>query len=91
MGCGADACLTGRGYLYGLAARGCDGVKCALRLLRDELHDCMVLCGLNDVAAIPPGVVTGAAIHRGDDSARKTWVPINGLARRIAEPSTRDG
>ncbi|HSC99147.1 MAG TPA: alpha-hydroxy acid oxidase [Casimicrobiaceae bacterium] len=59
MGCGADACLTGRGYLYGLAARGYDGVKRALELLRDELHDCMVLCGLNDVAGIPQGVVTG--------------------------------
>jgi hypothetical protein len=29
----------------------------ALELLRDELHDCMVLCGLNDIAGIPPGVV----------------------------------
>jgi isopentenyl diphosphate isomerase/L-lactate dehydrogenase-like FMN-dependent dehydrogenase len=59
MGCGADACLTGRGYLYGLAARGYGGVKRALELLRDELRDCMALCGLNDVAAIPEGVVTG--------------------------------
>jgi len=34
MGCGADACLTGRGYLYGLAARGYDGVKRAGAIAR---------------------------------------------------------
>jgi L-lactate dehydrogenase (cytochrome) len=63
LGRGADACLTGRGYLYGLAARGYDGVKCALDLLRDELHDCMILCGLSDVANIPRDVVTDRAMH----------------------------
>jgi len=91
MGCGADACLTGRGYLYGLAARGYDGVKRALELLRDELHDCMVLCGLNDIAGIPPGVVTRAAIHRGNDSAGNTGAAMSELPRRIPEPSRRDG
>jgi L-lactate dehydrogenase (cytochrome) len=58
MGRGADACLTGRGYLYGLAAKGRDGVACALKLFEDELNDCMVLAGLTDVSAIPAGVVT---------------------------------
>jgi len=58
MGRGANACLTGRGYLYGLAAKGYDGVTCALQLLRDELLDTLVLAGLDDVRAIPEGVVT---------------------------------
>ncbi|HEX3699861.1 MAG TPA: alpha-hydroxy acid oxidase [Phenylobacterium sp.] len=58
MGRGADACLTGRGYLYGLAARGRDGVACALKLFEDELNDAMALTGLTDVGQIEPGVVT---------------------------------
>jgi len=60
MGRGADSCLTGRGYLYGLAARGRAGVACALKLFEDELNDCMILAGLTDIAAVPPGVVTAA-------------------------------
>lgn len=63
LGRGADACLTGRGYLYGLAARGYAGVRCALDLLRDELHDCMILCGLSDVGSIPRDVVTDRTMH----------------------------
>jgi L-lactate dehydrogenase (cytochrome) len=58
MGRGADGCLTGRGYLYGLAAKGREGVACALKLFEDELNDCMILTGLDDVTAIAPGVVS---------------------------------
>lgn len=58
MGRGAHACLSGRAWLYGLAALGQPGVACALKLLRDELHDCMILTGLQDIRNIPPGVVT---------------------------------
>jgi L-lactate dehydrogenase (cytochrome) len=58
MGLGAHACLSGRACLYGLAADGHDGVLCALNLLSQELHDCMVLTGLDNVSDIPPGVVT---------------------------------
>lgn len=58
MGRGAHSCLTGRAYLYGLAANGCDGVSCALNLLEDELRDAMILTGVTDVAKVPPGVVT---------------------------------
>ena len=60
MGRGADACLTGRGYLYGLAARGREGVACALNLFEAELNDAMILAGVTDVTKIPPGVVTPA-------------------------------
>ncbi|TFW34609.1 alpha-hydroxy acid oxidase [Massilia horti] len=58
MGYGAHACLSGRAWLYGLAAQGKDGVLCALTLLRDELSDCMALAGLQDVCEMPEDVVT---------------------------------
>lgn len=58
LGLGARACLSGRACLYGLAAKGYDGVLCALRLFEQELQDCMMLAGLDSVASIPPGVVT---------------------------------
>jgi L-lactate dehydrogenase (cytochrome) len=58
LGYGAHACLSGRALLYGLAADGREGVLCALKLLRDELSDCMALTGLPDVREIGDGVVT---------------------------------
>ncbi len=58
IGQAPHACLTGRGALYGLAARGGLGVDCALKLFESELNDCMSLTGLTDVRNIPPGVVT---------------------------------
>jgi L-lactate dehydrogenase (cytochrome) len=58
IGRGADATLSGRGCLYGLAARGREGVACALNLFEAELNDCMILAGLTDVRAIPPRVVS---------------------------------
>ena len=58
IGLGAQACLSGRACLYGLAAKGYDGVTCALQMLEQELQDCMILTGLASVAGIPPGVVT---------------------------------
>ena len=42
---GARACMTGRAYLYGLAAAGQPGVERALTLLRDELQRSMMLMG----------------------------------------------
>jgi L-lactate dehydrogenase (cytochrome) len=58
IGRGAHACLTGRGALYGLAAKGGWGVDCALKLFESELNDCMSLTGLTDVLTIPRDVVT---------------------------------
>jgi L-lactate dehydrogenase (cytochrome) len=58
LGRGAHSCLTGRAYLYGLAANGSKGVHCALKLLEQELNDCMTLAGVEDVRNIPAGVVT---------------------------------
>jgi L-lactate dehydrogenase (cytochrome) len=58
LGRGAHACLSGRAWLYGLAANGRDGVSCALHLLEEELNDCMALAGLPSVRQIGPDVVT---------------------------------
>jgi L-lactate dehydrogenase (cytochrome) len=58
LGLGAHACLSGRACLYGLAAKGREGVHCALELFEQELKDCMMLAGLSSVAEVPPGVVT---------------------------------
>jgi L-lactate dehydrogenase (cytochrome) len=58
LGLGAHACLSGRACLYGLAAKGRDGVHCALELFEQELQDCMMLAGLSSVSEVPPGVVT---------------------------------
>jgi L-lactate dehydrogenase (cytochrome) len=58
MGRGADACLSGRAWLYGLAAQGRRGVGSALVLMERELNDAMTLAGVADIRAVPEGVVT---------------------------------
>lgn len=42
---GATACMTGRPYLYGLAAHGEAGVGRALSILRDEFERALILLG----------------------------------------------
>lgn len=49
---GADACSTGRGYLYGLAAGGQDGVERALEIYRSELQRSMALLGCTKIGDI---------------------------------------
>jgi L-lactate dehydrogenase (cytochrome) len=49
---GADACSTGRGYLYGLAAGGQDGVERALEIYRSELKRSMALLGCTQISDI---------------------------------------
>jgi L-lactate dehydrogenase (cytochrome) len=51
---GARACLTGKAFLYGLAAGGERGVTLALDILRKELEVSMALCGGNDVRSAGP-------------------------------------
>jgi L-lactate dehydrogenase (cytochrome) len=57
VGRGAHGCLSGRAWLYGLAADGGRGVTCALSLLERELRDCMALSGLTQLREIPEGAV----------------------------------
>lgn len=50
---GADACLIGRAYIYGLAAAGEKGVDRAIGIIEKELDQTLGLCGITDVNEIP--------------------------------------
>lgn len=58
MGRGAHGCLSGRAWMYGLAAHGGKGVTTALTRMRQELLDCMALSGVTDIRQLPDGLVT---------------------------------
>ena len=49
---GAKACMTGRPFLYGLAAEGQAGVERALEIFRSELELDMMLMGRKDIKSI---------------------------------------
>lgn len=49
---GANACMIGRYYLYGLAAGGQPGVARALQLLRTEIELDMKLMGCRSLADV---------------------------------------
>ena len=49
---GADMCMIGRGYLYGLAAAGQLGVEHAIDLLQVQLRRTMQLMGVTSVAEL---------------------------------------
>ena len=49
---GAQACYLGRGFLYGLAARGKDGVSDVIDIVRRELDTSMALCGERDISQV---------------------------------------
>jgi isopentenyl diphosphate isomerase/L-lactate dehydrogenase-like FMN-dependent dehydrogenase len=50
MASGANACWSGRAYLYGLCTAGTKGVLKALAILRRELHMAMQLAGVLDLS-----------------------------------------
>ena len=50
---GANACLIGRAYVYGLAAGGQVGVERAIQILGIELDQTMGLCGVADINRLP--------------------------------------
>ncbi|WP_343965743.1 MULTISPECIES: alpha-hydroxy acid oxidase [Kribbella] len=54
---GADACLVGRAYLYGLMAGGERGVAKAAQILTTEVRRTMALLGVDKVADLNPGHV----------------------------------
>ena len=54
---GANGCLIGRAYVYGLAALGEEGVTRALDMIYTELDQNMALCGCTDVRALPPDLI----------------------------------
>ena len=49
---GAKACMIGRPYMYGLAAKGRAGVTQALELLRNEIDLALALSGNNRLSAL---------------------------------------
>lgn len=49
---GAKACLIGRGYAYGLAARGQDGVEQSIEMLRKEMAMTMGMLGCREVGEL---------------------------------------
>ena len=57
---GADACMAGRAYLYGLGAGGEVGVDYAVSLLAEEMRRTMALIGCTSVAQIDRAYVTPA-------------------------------
>ncbi|GAA1564766.1 MULTISPECIES: alpha-hydroxy acid oxidase [Kribbella] len=54
---GADACLVGRAYLYGLMAGGQRGVARAAEILTKEVRRTMALLGVSSVADLNPSHV----------------------------------
>lgn len=54
---GAKATLIGRAFLYGLGARGQDGVRETLEIIHKELDVTMGLCGRNDLASIDDSIL----------------------------------
>jgi L-lactate dehydrogenase (cytochrome) len=49
---GADLCMVGRAYLYGLAAGGERGVSRAIELLTSQLRRTMQLCGVRTLTEL---------------------------------------
>jgi L-lactate dehydrogenase (cytochrome) len=54
---GAKACMVGRAYIYGLGARGEEGVTEAIGVIRRELETTMALTGVNKISEIGPQVI----------------------------------
>jgi L-lactate dehydrogenase (cytochrome) len=54
---GAQACLIGKAFLYGLAAQGAAGVTTTLNILRDELEVSMALTGQIDVRNVSRNIL----------------------------------
>src|SRR6185295_19857751 len=54
---GADACLIGRAFAYGLAAMGEAGVERAIRMLEGEMMSTLALLGRNGVAELDRSAV----------------------------------
>ncbi|MGR3540635.1 MAG: alpha-hydroxy acid oxidase, partial [Hasllibacter sp.] len=63
---GADACWSGRAWVYGLGAMGGPGVTAALEVLRKELDVTMALCGRKDVADLDRSVLLVPKGFEGD-------------------------
>src|SRR5215471_19352064 len=61
---GARACMIGRAFVYGLGARGKEGVAKAIDILEKELSVAMALTGTTRVTDIGPQILVGDAGKR---------------------------
>ena len=61
---GADACMAGRAYLYGLGAAGEAGVDKALGFLRDEFTRTMTLTGARNVGELDRELLKPVSTNR---------------------------
>ena len=67
---GADGCLVGRAYCYGLAAHGECGVNEAIEILRRELDETMALCGATDVRKLPADLAVDRQVFLDSEAKR---------------------
>src|ERR1700683_401119 len=56
---GANACLSGRAYIYGLGAGGQAGVTRAVEIIRNELDVTMALTGVKNIGQIDRRTIAG--------------------------------
>ncbi len=56
---GANACLSGRAYIYGLGAGGQAGVTRAIEIIRNELDVTMALTGVKNIEQIDRRTIAG--------------------------------
>jgi L-lactate dehydrogenase (cytochrome) len=56
---GANACMIGRAYIYGLGAGGQAGVAKAIEVISNELSVTMGLCGVNNIKDVSPNILVG--------------------------------
>ena len=54
---GADACMIGRPFLYGLGAAGEKGVEWVLNFLKDGMHQTMALLGAKSLTDLNPDLI----------------------------------
>ncbi len=54
---GANACMAGRAYLYGLAVAGERGVAHVLEMWRRDIARTLALCGVTSIAELTPDVI----------------------------------
>jgi L-lactate dehydrogenase (cytochrome) len=62
---GANGCMIGRAYLYGLGAMGEAGVRKALDLIADELRVSMSLTGVRSIKEVTPDILYDRPADRG--------------------------
>ena len=62
LACGARTVWIGRAARWGHAVGGQAGVERVLEIFRDELRGMMALCGVQDVKAVDPAIVTAEAV-----------------------------